>query len=140
VGVDEWIQFYSPGGVTPEYGPRLVVNYTIPSSNWHHIVNLTWYSNSSGPWLQYNHSHATSNGTVTVGADNFTGAGRYWWNISYNSNHTNSGNTSYWWFETVSVSGGGGGSSKRVIVYLILGLSFGCMFGGLVLNRRKKKS
>jgi len=142
-GVDEWVQFYGPGGVWPERGPYLIINYTIPSSNWQHIVNLTFHTNESGPWLPYNTTWVQSNGTVTVPAVMFDAVARYWWNISYNSNHTNYGNTSYWWFETVMTggSGGGGGGSQRTTTYFVLGACMGTLVGGLVLNiwRKKKK-
>jgi hypothetical protein len=144
VGVDEWIIFYGPGGATPAYSPHLIINFTIPSSNWQHIVNLTFYTNESGVWNPYNTTWVQSNGTVTVPAPGFDGVGRYWWNVSYNSNHTNQGNTSYWWFETVATGGGstivigGDGSSVLSASYLTMGLMIGTA-GGLLLWRRKRK-
>jgi len=144
VGTNEWIGFYGPGGVQPWKAPHIIINYTIPSSNWDHIVNLTWWSNSSGVWDEYYYSYVTSNGTVTVPAVNFSGNTTYYWNVSYESNGKNANVTDVFTFETVSSSSGGfigGGSNRRNTLYLVLGLCMGTLIGGLVLNvwRKKKK-
>jgi len=144
IGVDEWIQFYAPGGVTPLFGPHLIINYTIPSSNWAHIVNLTWRSNSSGAWLPYDYSFIVSNGTVTVPALNFSDVGTYWWNLSWDSNHTNFGNSSVFGFETVVAGGGGvtfisGGGTGSMIVMSSPLLIIGGVLGLLFMSRRTRK-
>jgi len=144
VGVDEWIGFYGPGGVTPEYAPHLIVNYTVPPSNWQHIVNLTFYTNESGAWTAYNTTHVTSNGTVTAPAPAFNAVDTYYWNCSWNSNHTNFGNSSVFEFETI-LSGGGGGadvfiSSPRSLVPTVLVSGFfGIVLLSSVQMRRKKR-
>ena len=124
-GTNEWIGFYGPGGVQPWKAPHLIINYTIPSSNWHHIVNLTFWSNSSGAWMVYDSCHVVENSTVTVSNINFSGNMSYWWNVSWESNHSSCGDSPYWWFETVPVSGSGG-------VVLVGGrsLSSGSILGG----------
>jgi len=124
-GTNEWIGFYGPGGVQPWKAPHLIINYTIPSSNWHHIVNLTFWSNSSGAWMVYDSCHVVENSTVTVSNINFSGNMSYWWNVSWESNHSSCGDSPYWWFETVPVSGSGG-------VVLVGGrsLSSGLILGG----------
>lgn len=143
-GVNEWIQFYATSGVTPGYNPRLVVNYTVPSSNWQHIVNLTWKSNSSGAWLQYAKSYVTGNGTVTVTNTNFSSNQSYFWNTSYESNGSNSGVTQVFTFTTVNGSGGASGSvvlnvnGNRYTWYFTVG-SFGGLTLGMVLWRRKRR-
>jgi hypothetical protein len=145
VGVDEWMLFCGPGYSPAAYRPYLIVNYTIPSSNWIHFVNLTWYSNSSGAWLPYYVSYVNSNGTVTVPAVNFSSNDTYFWNVSYNSNHANQGDTQVFTFETVTVAGGGivvvpipGGSSGQAA-----GLTMGMLVTiplFLYVRRRKKRS
>jgi hypothetical protein len=143
---NEWITFYGNAMPIANY-PKLIVNYTIPSSNWQHHVNLTFYSNSSGPWLPYAHSYVNSNGTVTVPALNFSGVSRYWWNCSWNSNHTNYGNSSIWWFETVNTGTGSGGViimspdglTSSPVLWGFGGLIIGCssVLGILVFRRRR---
>jgi len=140
---DEWIQFYAPSGTTPWRGPHLIINYTIPSSNWQHIVNLTFYTNESGAWTPYNTTWVQSNGTVTVPAPAFNTADTYYWNVTYESNGTNAGITQVYTFDTVATmgGGGGGGAQKRTTTYFVLGACMGTLTGGLVLNiwRKKKK-
>jgi hypothetical protein len=142
VGVDEWIQFYAPSGVTPQFNPYLIINYTIPSSNWDHIVNITWYSNSSGAWLPYAQSTAVSNGTVTVPAVNFSGVENYYWNVSWNSNGGNPGGSNIWFFETVSslthvipLEAGFSGYSVMFMLFALMSM----LLGFLGVRRRKRK-
>jgi hypothetical protein len=143
VGVDEWVMFYASGGVIPEYGPHLVVNYTIPSSNWQHIVNLTFRDNTTGPWVAYNTTHVFSNGTVTVPAPNFNAVDTYYWNVSYESNNTNAGVTQVFEFETLA--GGGGGAvviqSVRSLVPILLvgGLCLIMVPLSSLMKRRRRK-
>jgi hypothetical protein len=98
------------------------INFTTPpGSEWGHIVNLTWYSNSSGVWLPFYVSLVDGNGTVTVPAVNFSGIGVYYWNVSWESNHTNYGNSSVWSFETVNTSGGGYGMASSIGMDIVVG-------------------
>jgi len=143
----EFIIFYGYGGAIPVWKhPHLILNYTVPSSNWDHFVNLTWYSNSSGAWLPYYVSYVNGNSTVTVPAVNFSSNDTYYWNVSWNSNHASYGNTSVFQFETVTSAGGGsiGGfiTSDYYTRYSMYGASFGLMIGcssGLLIWRRRKK-
>jgi len=136
VGNDEWVMFYAPGSVHPEYGPHLIVNYTIPSSNWDHVVNLTFYNATSG--LPYAVAYAVSNGTVTVSAVNFNEEATYLWNVSYNSNHNNIGSTQVYNFTTVA---GGvivvGGMVRPSLNYFVIGLVCSIPVGWFVFNRKK---
>ena len=138
---DEWIQFYAPGGVAPLKSPHLIINFTVPSSGWAHIVNLTFYTNESGVWTPYNTTWVQSNGTVTVPAPMFDSVSPYWWNVSYNSNHTNYGNTSYFGFETVATGSGviilGSQQTNSIVVGGPLLLSG--VVVGLIFNRRRRK-
>jgi hypothetical protein len=137
---DEWIQFYGPIGVDPLKCPHLIINFTVPSSGWAHIVNLTFYNHSSG--VPYNTTWVQSNGTVTVPAPMFNGVDDYVWNVSYNSNHTNSGDTQDYYFTTVTTGGAsvsGGGGSSRVTSYLLIGLCFGSVGGALLWDKKKKR-
>jgi len=120
------------------------INFTTPpGSEWSHVVNLTWYSNSSGVWLPFYVSYVDVNGTVTVPAVNFSGVGMYWWNVSWNRNHTSFGNSSVWSFETVTGSSGSLFIMQKRNDNLILGISCGVLFAfpiGLVFfNRRRKR-
>jgi len=100
VGTDEWIGFYGPGGVEPWKAPHLIINYTIPASNWAHIVNLSWLSNSSGSWQQYAFEHITANGTYSHLNTNMTdNSTRYWWRVVSECNGVTLDNETYW-FET----------------------------------------
>jgi hypothetical protein len=85
VGNDEWVVFYAPGGVNPDYRPYLIINYTVPGSNWAYIVNLTASSNSSGSWLNYSTLQANSNGTWTFPINsNFSSSSmKYFWSVNY---------------------------------------------------------
>lgn len=141
VGVDEFIIFYTYG-IPAAYYPKLIVNYTIPAINWEHVVNLTWKSNSGGTWIQYNRTHVVSNGTVTVDQENFTGTDTYYWNISWESNHTNYGNSSIWWFETVNTSSGAVIiiDSGRGWLPMALALSLLWLPLALVFMKRKKRN
>lgn len=144
-GVDEWIGFCGPGGVTPTKAPHLVVNYTVPSSNWQHIVNLTWLSNSSGAWAVYNQTHVFSNCTVTVPAVNFSSNNTYYWNVTYESNNTNSGVTNVFHFETMNDTGGAGisvivsGFAQRNTLYFTIGIFGGLAVGMVMWNRKNKR-
>jgi len=140
---NEFIIFYGYGLPASKY-PKLILNYTVPSSNWQHIVNLTFYNMSSG--LSYGSAHAVSNGTVTVSAPVFNGVGVYRWKVSYESNHTNQGNSTIWAFETVNLTGGGGGgilpiggvgdASMNYLLLVSLGSFSICM---IFFNRKRKK-
>ena len=145
VGTDEWIGFYGPGGVEPLKAPHLIINYTIPSSNWMHIVNLSWQSNSTGLWVEYYKSFVTGNGTVTVPNVNFTNVSRYWWYTSWESNHTVYGNSSIWVFETVAIGGGEGGPSiiigqNDISRFLLVGLLVSLIILLIVARRRRKQN
>jgi hypothetical protein len=143
VGVNEWIGFCGPGYSTASYRPYLIINYTVPSSNWKHFVNITFYHNKTGVWVPYATEYVNVNGTVTVPAPQFNGTGKYWWNVSYNSNHTNYGNTSYWSFETVNITGVGGGStfitSGRYTSFFIIGIVLGVSSSMILWGRRRRK-
>jgi len=141
--VYEDICFCAPSYVIPGSRPVLVVNYTVPSSNWRHIVNLTWCSNSSGSWLPFYTSTVTGNGTVTVPAVNFSSNMSYFWNVSYESNDTNSGVTDVFVFEAVSCGSGSGAvvmvGGRPWLVWFILGGGLGLLIGMVLFVRRKKK-
>jgi hypothetical protein len=146
VGSDEWVMFYAPGGVIPEYAPHLIINYTIPSSNWQHIVNLTSYTNESGAWVAYNTTHVYSNGTVTVPAAWADSNNTYYWVCEWESNGTNIGASDVWSFETVNITGGGGGgilpiggvgdASMNYLLLVAIGSFSICM---IFFNRKKRK-
>ena len=139
-GTDEWITFYGNGLPVSNY-PKLIINYTVPSSNWDHIVNLTFYNYTSG--LSFATVYVGGNGTVTVPAPVFDGVGSYYWNVSWNRNHTIYGNSSVWSFETVTGSSGSLFIMQKRNDNLILGISCGVLFAfpiGLVFfNRRRKR-
>lgn len=139
VGDDEWQAYYAPGGVNPAYGPHLIINYTIPSSNWQHIVNLTFYNYSSS--IPYNTTWVQSNGTVTVPAPMFNGVDAYEWNVTAESNHTNWVNSTVWNFETVASSGlsSSGSGSNRYTSFFMVGLCFGLAGGMVLINKRRRK-
>jgi hypothetical protein len=144
VGTTEWIGFYGPGGVHPWKAPHLILNFTVPSSNWQYIVNLSFLSNSSGAWAEYYSCHVTGNGTVTVPNVNFSGNTTYYWNVSYESDNKNSGVSDVFVFETVNMSASGGvtilgGPQKRVMNYLAVGLFFGLVVGGMVFGMRRQR-
>jgi hypothetical protein len=101
----EFMQFYGYGVETAKY-PKLILNYTIPASNWQHIVNVTWEGrDSTVPWSTYAFSHVTVNGTTTVPAVNFSGVDSYFWHLEWESNHTNNGSSQVYTFTTVNASG-----------------------------------
>jgi hypothetical protein len=137
----EYIGFYGPGGVEPWKAPHLIINYTIPSSNWAYIVNLTWSSNSSGSWQQYAFEHITSNGTYSQLNVNMTdNSTRYWWRVVAECDGTTLDNDT-WWFET------GEGASDVItitnifggIVYAVIATFF-IVAGYLFLKRKKKNN
>jgi hypothetical protein len=139
---NEFIIFYGYGIPSTKY-PKLIINFTVPSSNWQHIVNLTFYTNESGVWTPYNTTWVQSNGTVTVPAPGFDGTSRYWWNVSWNSNHTNSGNSAYWWFQTVLAGSSGGGStgisSGSFSLFLVIGVVLGVSSSMILWRRRRRR-
>jgi hypothetical protein len=141
IGGNEWITFYGNGMPVANY-PKLILNYTIPNSNWEHFVNLTWYSNSSGAWTQYNKSYVNSNGTTTVPAINFSGVDSYFWHLEWESNHTNNGSSQIFTFTTVA-SGSGSGVTilgrDRFNIGFILGSAFFFIFGMILWKKQKKR-
>lgn len=99
-GDEEWIGFYGPGGVEPWKAPHLIINYTIPSSNWAYIVNLSWMNNESGTWQQFALDYITANGTYSHLNTNLTDSStRYWLRVVSECNGTILDNET-WWFET----------------------------------------
>jgi hypothetical protein len=139
---NEFIIFY--GNVLPVTNyPKLIINYTVPSSSWAHIVNLTFYNVSSG--LSYATVHATGNGTVTVPATVFNGIGTYQWNVSYDNNGSSHGDTQVFTFVTVNVSGAvvnltsyipfGGGVVYKIP--LLVGMTVG--LPALLFTRRRRR-
>jgi hypothetical protein len=137
---DEYIIFYGYGVDTGKW-PRLILNYTVPSSNWAHFVNLTFYNYTSG--LSFATSHVNSNSTVTVPAPVFDGVDVYYWNVSWESNHTNYGNSDVWGFETVITSVSSDGLlilQEKKWELLLLGFIFGSVSGSMFFMRRWKKN
>ena len=61
------------------YGWGINTNIT-----WNNLLNITFYSNSSGAWLSYgNTTICTQNGTYMIENYNFTNEStQYWWNTS----------------------------------------------------------
>jgi hypothetical protein len=138
---DEFVIFYGYGVATAKY-PKLIVNFTIPNSNWEHFVNLTWYSNSSGAWTKYYESYINSNGTTTVPALNFSGIDSYFWHLEWESNKTNNGSSQIFTFTTVA---GGSGSGVTILgrdrfnLGFILGSAFFFIFGMILWKKQKKR-
>lgn len=141
---DAFIIFYGYGVDTSKH-PRLIINYTIPASNWAHIVNLTWYDNHTGVWLQNNKTHVNCNGTVTVDQVNFTGNRTYCWNVTWESNHTNNGSSQVWTFTTLNTTGGSTGflplgvGDSGVAMSLAVILIFGLLVMLVSVRRKRKK-
>jgi hypothetical protein len=124
------------------FSPRLVISWHTPNPSWKHIVNLTWYSNSSGAWTEYYKSYINSNGTTTVPAVNFSGVKSYFWHLEWESNHTNNGSSQIFTFTTVNASGGMILISNGVRDRFVLGLALGGMLFlviGMVLWKKKRK-
>jgi hypothetical protein len=121
------------------YYPRIIIGYHTPNPDWKHLVNLTWYSNSSGAWIQYYKSYVNSNGTVTVPAINFSGIDTYYWYTSWESNGTNIGNSQVFNFETVKT----GMIMINTKDHFLFGLEIGGLLFfilGIVLLKKRKSS
>jgi hypothetical protein len=138
-GDAEWIGFYGPGGVEPWKAPHLIINYTIPISNWEHIINLTWLSNSSGSWQKYAFEHIVANGTYYHLNVNMTdNSTRYWWRVIAECDGTILDNETLW-FET------GDGSAGVItiintfggIVYAVIAIFF-IVIGYLFMKKKNK--
>jgi hypothetical protein len=132
----EIIGFYAYSFV-PFY-PKLIISYHTPNPNWKHLVNLTWYSNSSGPWIQYYKSYVNHNGTVTVFNANFSGIDTYYWHLQWESNHTNNGSSQIFEFETVSDGVGNIiiASDSKFIIGMVIGCMLFFVFA-MIMWRRK---
>ena len=142
----EFIIFYGYGGATPSWKyPHLILNYTVPASNWEYILNVSFSSNHTGSWVVYNVSHVNSNGTVCafcpgLGVVNNT---VYWWRVvAENSTGTVLGNET-WTFTTanrrqiIPIGGGMGSSAMSLSMGMI-----GCLAGGIILipiSRRRRR-
>jgi len=143
---NEFTIFYGYG-LPATYYPRLIINYTVPTSNWDHIVNITWFDNSTGPWLQYATSQVNQNETVTVTNPNFDNVATYWWYVHYESNNTYGGTSQIWTFTTVPFGGGGGtgkisGTASGYDDYtwlLVVGLLLGIVLGPMIFEEYKKR-
>ena len=66
------------------------------------IMNISFASNYSGPWIIYQTNHSVNNGTYTW---NFSGANlytkKYWWRVYANDSYTNTTDDSTFCFTTV---------------------------------------
>jgi len=135
----EFMIFYDYGVDIAKY-PKLFLNYTVPNLYWQNIVNLTWLSNSSGAWVQYNRTHVTSNGTTTVPAINFSGVGTYNWHLEWESNHTNNGSSQIFTFTTVNASGGMVliNRDRTSMVWLLLGFIMAVMIYFGIKGKKKR--
>jgi hypothetical protein len=133
----EIIGFYAYS-FAPFY-PKLVISYHTPNPDWKHLVNLTWYSNSSGAWLEYHKSYVNSNGTVTVPNANFSGIDTYYWHLEWESNGTNIGSSQIFEFETVADGGSSMNTRDRFTLGLILGSMVFMMLGFVMFRKKKRK-
>jgi hypothetical protein len=139
----EFMQFYGYGVETAKY-PKLILNYTIPASNWQHIVNVTWEGrDSTVPWSTYAFSHVTVNGTATVPAINFSGIDTYYWHLEWESNKTNNGSSQIFTFTTVAGGGTGGGPSLIITQndwarLLLVGVLVSLIIM-LIVNRKRRR-
>jgi hypothetical protein len=124
-----------------DYRPLLIIEYR---TDWSHVVNLSWYSNSSGTWTLYGSSFAVSNGTQPMFNPNFTNAStQYWYRVVASCNGTILDNQTYT-FTT--------GTNGELIAIplphhtrndLVLGLSGGTLMsfsiGVVIISRLRKK-
>lgn len=106
------------------------------------LMNLTFYSNLSGAWVQYG-LVSGFNGTYYISVPyfniyNYT----YYWNVSVNDG-ASVGESPVWNFRTVEtpddvdIGGGGGGSYSWIIAIIIIFLSLPLAL--IVRGRRKRK-
>ncbi len=87
----------SPSNQTTNVNPLPTCSITVNDLDGDNM-DLTWYSNSSGPWVVFGSNTSVSNGTYYQTNSNFSSYNTtYYWNVTVNdSNDTN--NSDIFWF------------------------------------------
>jgi len=88
----------SPTNGSTNIAPIPWTNITITDTE-EDIMTITWYSNSSGSWVQYGSNTSCSNGTYRQLNSNFSDYSKtYWWNVTVNDGKET--NKSWYYFTT----------------------------------------
>jgi hypothetical protein len=95
----------SPSPANASTGKALApkTNITVNTGGDIDTMNITWYNNKTGSWVQYGVNNSVTNGTYRQTASwASSGTTKYWWKCTVDDGITNK---TYWYYFTTAASG-----------------------------------